>query len=763
MKRKTLWFAVAALLTISGLGYGAGEVTKGLIGLQDLYRGPSSTFTRTTSSGYDMTLSRIGVSPVTTEIYPEWFGENTVPGVTDMTAAIKAAVAAAIPTTSPSIYHPSTYAKTVRLSGHYMISSSIVIPESIGFQMVGDGIGAGMGGTTIQWGGADLTATTDYMLDARSVLGFRLKGITLIGQADVDNVASNCIQNGIITGRYAAGSLKLFNSDNDWDSVTVIRFPGVGITFGRYAGYTAGAYPDDTGQTDNSYFENIWVQDCRVGIVINSPNFLQCHFNKLTVGNYGGNPVAGDYSSYPTGYAFSWSENALWNSTNAVPVEDATRACPIKFRTKNAVQVLYGRFEGTNVNLYASYNDADPWSQYGIYVLDGAVSITNGHQETHSLAYITNGANDLGNQSWPNTFTNILQRQGAAGGPVIAGKDVIYNERQYSPVILVGCTDVTVTETADSGGTMAFGTRNQRQYVSAIDRITYKKNPRSIELGSSFMTADGGKIRWATNNIIGQGLNILTDGVGKFFLSTNLVMRNDNDTIYYMFQAGDNSSTTANILYVGAEDPLSYHIAGLTNGQSYTWAALMSKDSSSGILKYPTLITANGWSYVDGTRKAGYILSSFGRTLQLFGCVTGGSGYIFALPTNPSSEYTVPVTSTKTTNISGGGTSSVGTATSGTNTTTVVCSGCDFTTQKVQSRDYLYNSTRSLGSSISSVDDNVTLSLDNAIAAQTSGDSVYVYRTYVTSLSILAGGYAYQHTGNTEKVCLDGISLIVDK
>jgi hypothetical protein len=79
---------------------------------------------------------------------------------------------------------------------------------------------------------------------------------------------------------------------------TVMRFPGTGITFGRYAGYSCGEYPSGTGQTVNYQFDDIYAKNCRVGIVINSPNFLQVHFNRLLVAKLKSNMNIIDVTSF---------------------------------------------------------------------------------------------------------------------------------------------------------------------------------------------------------------------------------------------------------------------------------------------------------------------------------------------------------------------------------------------------------------------------------------------------------------------------------
>ena len=466
-------------------------------------------------------------------------------GKADSAAAFEAALAYAV-RTNPVYFDARTYSRRIYVPlGHYRWSRGIVIPPSINVEIQGDGSPMGAS-TIIQYSGKDNTA--GYLLDARSVLGFGLKNLTFVGQSDIADKKSACMQNGIITGRTGT----FFNSANSWKNVTVFRFPGTGITFGRYAGYDGKTYPPDSGQTDNSQFDDLYVSDCRVGIVIDSPNFLQVHFHRLLVMSYGGNPV----------------------DSRGIPVEDGI-AAPIKFRCSNALRVLYGHFSGTSIHLYAPFDDGSPEGQYALYVLDGSFNILSGYSESKYFAYVANGADDKGGTPVisTNTISNFRLYPGPAGGPDSGSKHRIYYDQQLAPLSLFGCDGLQVKESPRSAGVMAFGCRTETPVVSYFDLASLRRNPKSIDLGCSNMTYSKGKPHFMTNNLISNiGLSSYDDDL---LATLNLSMRSTADSTYYLFADRDRTGRASGILL--DRSGLSYFITKpLTNNAVYTKSELIS-------------------------------------------------------------------------------------------------------------------------------------------------------------------------------------------
>lgn len=509
-------------------------------------------------------------------IRPEWRGA-VADKSTDCYAAFQATIDDAVASAgTPSQLNGLTYLPPIRLmSGHYKISSGLVIPECIGFSLEGGGPGMGYG-TIIQWSGTDQPAA--YMIDARSVLGLTLKNITLIGQSDISNVASSCAGNGIITGRTAT----YYNSQNEWENVSVVRFPGVGITFGRYSGYSGGVYPDDTGQTDNSIFTNTYVHDCRIGIVINSPNFLQCHFDRLMVNSYGGNPVDG----------------------NGDPVE-SVYAAPVKFRTKNAVRILYGSLVGSSIHLSAPFRDADPESQYAIYVLDGSFNIESGYSEAKYLVYVANGANDAGGQGTKavNSINNFDSYPGDEGGPDTAGKYLIYYDQQLVPLTLSATDDVWVMESSRSAGVKAVGCRSQKPAIAMTDGTYYTRNPKSSEIACSIVTYDSGT-RYSGYTRFGRSAGVFSDNSSEITLLTDMVpKRIAGDVLAYAFQSS--ATNTSHGLISNTDGLHLVRPTGLVNGQLLSMTSLLAHGNAVSIrfgAGAPTHSANNGSLYlrIDG-------------------------------------------------------------------------------------------------------------------------------------------------------------------
>lgn len=519
-------------------------------GSLEIPSGQTVTIKGTIEAGFHQIFRGEGKVKGLITAYPEWFGAKG-DGVTDDTRAVQSAVNA-ITSTNPEKYKGATYSKTLKLTrSHYRISQPLIIPESIGVTI--EGVGPGMGySTIIQWNGTE--QPDSYMLDARSVLGFTLRNLTFIGQSETSSPSSACIGNGIITGRTAT----YFNSQNVWENVSVIRFPGVGLTFGRYSGFRGGFYPADTGQTDNSIFTNLHVWDCKTGIVINSPNFLQCYFNRLLVGSYGGNPLD------PEGN----------------PVENLT-AAPIKFRTKNAVRLMYGSLVGSAIHLYAPFSDSSPESQYALYVLDGSFTIQSGYSESKYFAYVENGANKAGGTHTKsvNSISNFDLYSGAAGGPDTPGKYPIHYAQELVPLALTNTDGIWVFEAANSAGVLATGCRTENQFIASQNLRTKKRNPKSTEIACSYLQSESGTLRWSTGTRIGQSASINSNASGETIIANDLIPIRLSKGVEYRFQAGTPDTTSAAGLVIDKKGIHYFNAKGLSDGSSFDSAKLVGKNT----------------------------------------------------------------------------------------------------------------------------------------------------------------------------------------
>lgn len=485
-----------------------------------------------------------------TTVYPEWFGAQG-DGVADDTKAIQSALNS-VTTSDPHQFIGNSYSKTLKFTrSHYRISDPLIIPESIGITVEGAGPGMGFS-TIIQWGGPERPGA--YMLDARSVLGFTLRNLTFIGQSDINKPTSTCIDNGIITGRTAT----YFNSQNVWENVSVIRFPGVGITFGRYSGFQGGLYPTDTGQTDNSIFTNLFVWDCKTGIVINSPNFLQCYFNRLLVASYGGNPV----------------------DRQGKPFENFT-ATPIKFRTRNAIRLIYGSFVGSSIHLCAPFRDSNPESQYALYVLDGSFNIQSGYSEARYFAYVANGANKAGgiHTKSVNSICNFDLYSGDAGGPDSPGKYPVYYAQELVPLALTNTDGIWVFESTNSAGVLAAGCRTENQIIAAQDLTHMKRNPKSAEIACSYLQSESGTLRWSTGTRIGQSASINSNASGETIIANDLIPTRLSKGVEYRFQAGTPDTRSTAGLVIDKKGIHFFNAKGLTDGSSFNTSTLLEKNT----------------------------------------------------------------------------------------------------------------------------------------------------------------------------------------
>jgi hypothetical protein len=540
-------------------------------------------------------------------VWANWWGaKGDATDAAGTKDAIQAAITAAAPVPAAQDYDDqSDHAGVVKLAcGHYLIDEPIVTPEDVmGLSIIGEcGTMHGYGQVIIQWAGETMSDTDDWMIDAGGVLGFRLANIHLIGNADDDNSSSRTIQNGIFVRRTA----DFYASGNIWEDVTVRRFPGIGVQFGDYTA-TDGGTGTDTTNTDNSYIKNLMIYDCRTGMVIDSPNFLQVHFSRLVIGNYGGNPVDGD----------------------GVPEESAS-AAPVKFRTKNAVRILHGEFQATDAALLASYADTDAESQYAIYCDDGSFNLNGGYSETRFLAYITNGPDNDGGTAIKNvnSISHYHLYPGSAGGPDTDGKYPVHNKQSQVPLVLVGTKDINVYEDLASAGTQSIGCRSQEPVISwtAKTSTNYARNPKSNDWGSVTMTSDSG-LRWDSNNMFGALGRIGSDNNGEIVISTNLVKRTTSTSHCYLFVPNDTDNNETHGVIIDDEGLQTFMTNDLTPGACYTLDFIRASSSDK---VYPAL--QGDWKYSDADRKAGYRYLPDRRAFHLFGTVTGGTGLILYTP-----------------------------------------------------------------------------------------------------------------------------------
>lgn len=140
------------------------------------------------------------------EVYPEWWCENTVPGTTDMTAAIQASV-------------DSSYSKVKLQKTKYKISSSISLSQ--GKHLCGSGKGSEsmLNGTFINHSGSDPAIVTSY------TYGFGLtmiQDLSLYGGWSVNNPNQHGIAFVKSSGNQTAAHVLI-------DNLYIIAFGGDGI------------------------------------------------------------------------------------------------------------------------------------------------------------------------------------------------------------------------------------------------------------------------------------------------------------------------------------------------------------------------------------------------------------------------------------------------------------------------------------------------------------------------------------------------------
>lgn len=554
-------------------------------------------------------------------VYANWWGaKEDATDAAGTTDAIQAAITAAAPVPTAFDYDDRRqHAGTVRLAcGHYLIDQPLKMPNNVVGLTLESECGAmhGFGQTAIQWAGTNMTDADDWMIDAGSVMGFRLKGIHLIGNADDDNATSPCIQNGVFVRRVNSG---FFASGNMWEDVTIRRFPGIGVQWGDYTDVDLGAgNATDHTNTDNSYIKNLMIQDCRIGMVIDSPNFMQVLFDRILIMNYGGNPVDDD---------------------NVTPIEDED-AAPIKFRTKNAVQILHGYFHAVEASLYASYADDDNHSQYAIYALDGSFNILSGYSEARFLAYVAEGDETQGQQQ-VNMISNFNFFPGLAGGPATPGKYPIYYRKSYMPLLLNGTRNIWVMEDPISAGVISVGCKVETKFLSRYmlggnwwEQFT--RNPNSYDWGLMTLTNMGeGVQRWNVSTQIGAAGTAFDSPDGKTFRLLNNLVRstyvdeNGTETTTYYVSPGEESpgvTTTVSLWDFGADGIRARHLLGAMPQALLSEAEIAANDfgecrysSSSGEL----MLLSNGWTEHNATRKVGYRFGLDRRQIQFWGELNG--------------------------------------------------------------------------------------------------------------------------------------------
>lgn len=551
-------------------------------------------------------------------VYANWWGaKEDATDAAGTTDAIQAAITAAAPVPASFDYDDqSDHAGVVKLAcGHYLIDTPLTIPaQVVGFSIEGEcGAMHGFGQTIIQWAGETMDESDDWMIDAGSVMGFRLSRIHLIGNADDDSASSATIQNGVFVRRVNSG---FYASGNMWEDVTIRRFPGIGVQWGDYT-ETDGGDGSDTTNTDNSYIKNLMIQDCRIGMVIDSPNFLQVLFDRLFIGNYGGNPVSG-----------------------STPIEQAGSA-PIKFRTKNAVQILHGKLHAVDAHLYASYADTDAYSQYAIYALNGSFNILSGYSEAYFFAYVADGTQSQGQQD-VNTISNFHLFPGTAGGPATAGKYAIYYAKSYRPLVLISTKGLYVKEASTSAGVVTLGVQNEPKYASRYvlgESDNYEtRNPQSYDWGLTTMSYDTDLIpRWNVAPQIGAASSSFESPDYDTFRLTNNLIRGTYlsgetpVTMYTVFggDADDEDNATIVNVWDFTSDGIRHYKASRYNTQNTTMAEIVANDQGQFVYSASPgageLQLYNDWAEYNATRKVGYRFGLDRRQITFWGELDGSS------------------------------------------------------------------------------------------------------------------------------------------
>jgi len=393
------------------------------------------------------------------------------------------------------------------------------------------------------------------------------------------------------------------------------------VQFGDYTVINSGT-GDDSTNTDNSYVKNLMIQDCRVGMVLDSPNFVQVLFDRLYISNYGGNPVDDD---------------------NVTPIESES-ACPVKFRTKNAVQILHGKLHAVDAYLYASYADTDDYSQYAIYALNGSFNVLSGYSESRFLAYVVDGDETQGQQE-VNSISNFHLYPGTAGGPATDGKYPIYYAKSYLPLLLFGTKNIWVMEGPTSAGVVSVGCQVQTKFLSRYmvsgdwwDQ--YTRNPNSYDFGLMTMTHNlvGGEsvLRWNISTQIGAAGTSFDSPDGKTFRLLNNLIRsttvdeNGTETTVYNVLPGEQppgETTTAGYWDFGEEGIIAKHMLGAIPGVNMTEEEIAANSMSQLVWSASPgageLNIYNGWAEYDGDRKVGARFGLDRRQITFWGELDG--------------------------------------------------------------------------------------------------------------------------------------------
>jgi len=198
-------------------------------------------------------------------ITPEMYGENTIPGTTDMTAAIQAAINAILAVGGGQLFLP----------GKYKITSKIVINCGGGKHI--SFLGAGKETTTIRWAGA----ANETMIEWNNTAGSKMWDLLIDG----DDIAGIGL---LIDGAVIA------SQSNHFLNIQIQKVtgtPGRGLQVGVNGG---GEY----GPTANA-FDNIWLWKNKTGLYQDNGQTVDNAYNQF-------------YCSQNTEYGFYAARGGIW-------------------------------------------------------------------------------------------------------------------------------------------------------------------------------------------------------------------------------------------------------------------------------------------------------------------------------------------------------------------------------------------------------------------------------------------------------------------